>query len=88
MLFRSTGAALPSTVNLSDVSFISNRAHFGGAIYNSAAGLVNLSDKLTFASNNAEVNGGAVYNDGRVNAAAGSVIEFESNAAQKGGAVL
>lgn len=82
-----TGAALPSTVNLSDVSFISNRAHFGGAIYNSAAGLVNLSDKLTFASNNAEVNGGAVYNDGRVNAAAGSVIEFESNAAQKGGAV-
>ncbi len=87
------GTQQPSNPIISNCTFLSNYARDGGALYNNGAGgeaspvLLN----CRFFANRADMDGGALFNDGRKDGKSNPRLEncrFEGNQANYGGAVL
>lgn len=78
--------------SLSDLSFSSNKANTGGAVYNDGGSISianNGAADINFSGNTAAAEGGAVYNKSgtvTINSAGGN-LTFENNKAQTGGAI-
>ncbi len=72
----------------SNAQFQSNKAINGGAIYNSGdpGKGITIGQNAKFKNNEAQTNGGAIYND-RMTTAIGKNAEFEGNEAANGGAI-
>lgn len=86
-----TKTSYNNTINVgSDSKFISNSVtgtnSFGGAIYNIEGGTINLGNDVTFDSNTAANQGGAIYNRGTINI--GDNVLFKDNTAAAGGAIV
>ena len=77
----------------SSVSFSSNTAKLGGAIYNGGESLLKIGKNASFNENSATENGGAIYNEAHDNEAHDKLVyiddesTFTSNKAKKGGAI-
>ena len=68
-----------SSVNLSDVSFLSNRAYSGGAFYNAVRSTITVSGNFSAIGNIADTGGGAVHNEGILDMSAAGSALFENN---------
>lgn len=81
-----------NTIIGNGVSFVSNTATNGGAIYskfNEDDGSLSIGNNVEFINNSARTNGGAIYNytEDKVTASIGDNVVFSSNSAILGGAI-
>ena len=74
-----------NTLNVTNCTFTSNKAHYGGAIYQYLSNGLTITDS-NFTGNTATINGGAIFNTGSSTANINNTT-FTSNTAQKGGAI-
>ncbi len=87
------GTQRPSSPTIRNCIFANNYARDGGAFYNNAqGGMANpLFKNCTFVANRCDLDGGAIFNDGRANGTANPQFEsclFQANSANYGGAMI
>ncbi len=87
------GTRYPSSPTIRNCVFANNYARDGGAFYNNARGrqASPLFQNCTFVANRVDLDGGAVFNDGRGGGAANPRFEnclFQANSANYGGAMI